>query len=80
VLVTTGPYRFVRHSIYSSMILMLIGTILFYGSWFVCIVSSAAATAVILRVKQEEAIMIKLFGDKYTHYMKGTKRLIPLVY
>ena len=79
-LVTKGPYRFVRHPIYSSMILMLIGTTLYYGSWFVCIVLVIAAIALILRIRQEEEIMIKLFGEKYTDYMKRTERLIPLIY
>ena len=79
-LVTTGPYRFVRHPIYTSMILMFIGTILYYGFLFISIILVIAAINFILRARKEEAIMIKLFGEKYTDYMKRTKRFIPLIY
>jgi protein-S-isoprenylcysteine O-methyltransferase Ste14 len=78
-LVTTGPYHFVRHPIYTSMILMSIGTILYYGSLFVSIFLIILAVNFILRIRKEEEIMIKLFGEKYTDYMKRTKRLIPLI-
>jgi len=79
-LVTSGPYRYVRHPIYTSMILMFIGTILSYGSLLVSVFFTVLSIDFILRTKKEEAIMIKLFGEKYTDYMKRTKRLIPLIY
>ena len=79
-LVTTGPYRFVRHPIYTSMILMFIGTILYYGSLFVSIFLIILTIDFVLRTKKEEEIMTGLFGEKYTDYMKRTKRLIPLIY
>jgi protein-S-isoprenylcysteine O-methyltransferase Ste14 len=79
-LVTTGPYRYVRHPIYTSMILMFIGTILYYGSLFVSIFLIILGISFILRTKKEEEIMTRLFGEKYTDYMKRTKRLIPLIY
>jgi protein-S-isoprenylcysteine O-methyltransferase Ste14 len=79
-LVTSGPYRYVRHPIYTSMILMFIGTILYYGSLFVSIFLIILTIDFVLRTKKEEKIMIRLFGEKYMDYMKRTKRLIPLVY
>jgi protein-S-isoprenylcysteine O-methyltransferase Ste14 len=79
-LVTTGPYKYVRHPIYTSMILMFIGTSLYYGSLFISIVFAVFAISFILRMRKEEEIMIRLFGEKYTDYMKRTKRLIPLIY
>jgi protein-S-isoprenylcysteine O-methyltransferase Ste14 len=79
-LITTGPYRFVRHPIYTSMILMFIGTILYYGSLFVSIFLIILTIDFVLRTKKEEEIMTRLFGEKYTDYMKRTKRLIPLIY
>jgi protein-S-isoprenylcysteine O-methyltransferase Ste14 len=79
-LVTNGPYRFVRHPIYTSMIVMFIGSFLYYGSPIIAIGSAIAVVVFILRTRKEEAIMIDLFGDKYTEYMKRTKRLIPFVY
>jgi protein-S-isoprenylcysteine O-methyltransferase Ste14 len=79
-LVTTGPYRYVRHPIYTSMILMFIGTILYYGALFISIFFVILGISFILRTRKEEEIMIKLFGEKYTEYMKRTKRLIPFIY
>ena len=79
-LVTTGPYRYVRHPIYTSMILMFIGTILYYGSPFVSIFFAILAITFLLRIGKEEEIMIQLFGERYKEYMKRTKRLIPLIY
>ena len=79
-LVTTGPYKYVRHPIYTSMILMFIGTILYYGSLFVSIFFIILAIDFILRTRKEEEIMLKLFGEKYAEYMKRTKRLLPLIY
>lgn len=79
-LVTTGPYRYVRHPIYTSMILMFIGTILYNGSLFVSIFFIILAINFILRTRKEEEIMTRLFGEKYTNYMKRTKRLIPFIY
>ena len=79
-LVTTGPYKYVRHPIYTSMILMFIGTILYYGSLFMSVAFAILAIDFILRTGKEEAIMIELFGEKYTEYMKRTKRLIPFIY
>lgn len=79
-LVTAGPYRFVRHPIYASMILMFIGTILFYGVLFISVFFLIAAVNFIFRTKQEEKIMKKLFGERYLDYMKRTKRLIPWIY
>jgi protein-S-isoprenylcysteine O-methyltransferase Ste14 len=79
-LVTTGPYKYVRHPIYTSMILMFIGTSLYYGSLFISIIFVIFAISFILRTRKEEEIMIKLFGEKYTEYMKRTKILIPFIY
>ena len=79
-LVTTGPYKYVRHPIYTSMILMFIGTILYYGALFISIFFVILGISFILRTRKEEEIMVKLFGGKYTEYMKRTKRLIPFIY
>lgn len=79
-LVTDGPYKFVRHPIYTSLILMFIGTILYYGSLFVFIIFIIMTSIFIWRIKREEKIMINLFGKKYLDYMKRTKKLIPLIY
>jgi hypothetical protein len=79
-LVTSGPYRFIRHPIYTGLIVMFIGTFLYYGSLFVLILFIILTVMFLLRVGKEEAIMKRLFGKKYTDYMKTSKRLIPFIY
>jgi protein-S-isoprenylcysteine O-methyltransferase Ste14 len=79
-LITRGPYRFVRHPIYSSILLMLIGTILYYGSILVFVIFFIAFIGFLWRTYKEEEIMTNLFKEKYQNYMKKTKRLIPFIY
>ncbi len=78
-LVMTGPYRFIRHPIYAGMILMFLGTFLYYGLWCILVIYTIVTAMFIWRIKKEEAIMIKLFGEKYQEYMKRTKAVVPWV-
>jgi len=79
-LVTRGPYRFVRHPIYFSLVLMLIGAFLYYGYLFILIVFVIVIIDFMIRMIQEEKMMTGLFGKKYLDYTKRTWRLIPFVY
>jgi protein-S-isoprenylcysteine O-methyltransferase Ste14 len=79
-LITNGPYKYIRHPIYSSVILMFIGTFLYYGNLFSLVLIITIPIWLLWRVKKEEEIMIKLFDKKYKDYMKNSKRLIPGVY
>lgn len=79
-LVTNGPYKYVRHPIYSSMLLMFIGTWLSFPTAWVSTMFVIYISIFLWRKDKEEAIMIKLFGKKYKDYMKHTKAIIPGVY
>jgi len=78
-LVTTGPYRFVRHPIYTGLITAMIGSLLAEGLiwmiWLVCM-----GFYFIYSAKQEEKSMMLQFPDRYAEYMKGTKMLIPFIF
>ena len=80
-LVRSGPYRFVRHPIYSGIILALLGTVLATGPF----VFSAIAVLVIavlfkFRSLREEKLMLTQFPEAYPQYMQDVKSLIPYVY
>lgn len=78
-LVRSGPYRVVRHPIYSGLLVALIGSALATGSGFLpAAIGSGAYFVLSLRV--EEADMAASFPDDYPEYSKHTKRLIPFVY
>ena len=77
-LVTRGVYRFVRHPMYSSFLVSGLGQALLLANW---IAGPAALVAVvvmvIVRVPNEEAMMIGQFGDEYRDYMRRTGGVVP---
>jgi len=77
-LVTTGPYRHVRHPMYSTFFVICIGLSITSANWIVA-VTWFGGFAVILRhrIPDEERMMIDEFGDEYREYMRHTGRLIP---
>ncbi len=79
-LITTGPYKLLRHPIYSGTLLMLAGTFLYYGNLIILIILMMFAAMVAWRMSKEEEAMTELFGEKYADYMKRTKRLVPWIY
>jgi len=78
-LVTTGPYRYVRHPIYSGIILAMVGTALAISiHWLVPAVVVGAFFVYSATV--EERIMARRFPDTYPAYRRATKMLIPFVF
>ncbi|MDE1944386.1 MAG: isoprenylcysteine carboxylmethyltransferase family protein [Patescibacteria group bacterium] len=78
-LVTTGPYRFVRHPIYTGVLLAALGAFCL-GNLFSVGVAIVIAILFLLRIPKEEAIMRGLFPEAYPAYQARTKRLIPFVW
>ncbi len=78
VLVESGPYRWVRHPIYTAYLFSYIGTGLVASSWVLTFVSGALfALGAALRIPEEEAVMVAQFGDAYRALMARTGRLLP---
>jgi len=78
-LVTTGPYAYVRHPIYTGLILMAFGTALTGSIWGIG-VFIVADLIFVSRIGREEKIMLELFPDAYPMYQARTKKLIPWVW
>ena len=76
-LIRSGPYAFVRHPIYTGMLLGAIGATLVAGEWrgIVAVVLLLAAHS--RKAMREEALLTKEFGDEYTSYRKHTGFLFP---
>ena len=79
--ITTGPYRILRHPSYTGILLILFGIGLTFGNWL----SVVALTVVPLlgfinRIRVEEAALASALGDKYTSFASGRKRLVPFVW
>jgi protein-S-isoprenylcysteine O-methyltransferase Ste14 len=78
-LVTTGPYRKVRHPIYSGIILAMIGTTIAVSLyWLVALVVIGAYF--IYSATSEERYMAERFPDTYPEYKRSTKMLIPFIF
>ena len=76
-----GFYKYVRHPSYSASLLSFIGYGVSLNNWIsLVIVSAAALTAFLIRIKIEEKTLIDHFGSEYVEYKNKTKRLIPFVY
>ena len=77
-LVTTGPYRFVRHPIYLGLSMLAMGEALAFSSWpAVAVVFSAIVPTFLWRAWAEERLLADAFGERYAHYRKQTKIMIP---
>ena len=77
-LVTTGPYRWVRHPLYATGGALLLAVGLMAANWF--ILALASVVVVVIRwlvVPREEEALIAKFGDDYRHYIQGTGGMLP---
>ena len=78
VLVTNGPYRVIRHPIYTAFFLILGSTLFISANWLVGISwISMTLLEIFSRINFEENLMLEYFGDRYREYMKRTGRLLP---
>ena len=79
-LIRTGPYRWVRHPIYTGMLLALAATALAIDTWQAAIAFVLFLTSFVIKLLIEERVMTATFGDQYSHYKSETARLIPYVW
>lgn len=80
VLITTGLYQYVRHPIYTGMLLMILGTALSFGTLGAAIGFLIILVGILLKLKQEEALMAEHFAEEYASYKQRTKTLIPFLW
>ncbi len=76
-LVTSGPYRWVRHPMYSSGAVLFGAYSLLTANWFVAAMCAIALVLLVVRVPAEEANLIDRFGGAYRDYMRRTGRFLP---
>jgi len=76
-LVTSGPYRYVRHPLYSIGTAYFLSFALMADNWFFAGMGLLALLLLALRLPNEEAHLIAKFGDEYREYMKSTGAFLP---
>ena len=77
-LVTTGPYRWLRHPLYSFGLLMLGALSLVAANWLMAVLTLAAGVYFsLVIIPREEAELVKRFGNRYEDYRRHSGRLLP---
>lgn len=78
VLVTHGPYRWVRHPLYSVATIGFISLSILAANWFMMAMAILIIIGIsLLVIPREEAELIRKFGTDYRDYMQRTGRLAP---
>lgn len=78
-LVTSGPYRWVRHPFYSSLALSVVANALAAANWFVFAGGALLFALIAVRTRKEEEHLLTRFGDAYRRYMERTGRFLPRI-
>jgi protein-S-isoprenylcysteine O-methyltransferase Ste14 len=79
-LVTSGIYQYIRHPLYSSLLLLTWGIFFKHLSAAGLVLAIAATVFLVFTAKADEAECIQFFGAEYQNYMKTSKRFIPFLF
>jgi protein-S-isoprenylcysteine O-methyltransferase Ste14 len=79
-LVTSGPYRWIRHPLYTFGTSLFISFGMMADNWFIALLGVLAFIAMATRTPKEEANLIEKFGDEYRVYMQRTGRFLPKLF
>ena len=78
-LIVEGPYALVRHPIYTGLLLAFIGSALAVGEWRGVLAVAIVAASFWRKLRLEESVMRRQFGEAYARYAARVPALIPLV-
>jgi protein-S-isoprenylcysteine O-methyltransferase Ste14 len=76
-LVTSGPYRRIRHPMYTVHLAYFLSWVLVSANFLFLMYYVLAILLITLRIPKEERMMLEKFGEEYRAYMKRTGRLLP---
>ncbi|WP_304456957.1 isoprenylcysteine carboxylmethyltransferase family protein [Exiguobacterium sp. KRL4] len=80
-LVSSGPYRVLRHPLYTGLLFITLGFPLYFGNLILTVFAGIIMFFALLhRIRIEEQLLTKGFGSVYTEWASARKRLIPFIY
>jgi protein-S-isoprenylcysteine O-methyltransferase Ste14 len=77
VMATSGPFHYIRHPIYASIYLLVIGLGFLFFAWLWFLVIVVFIPLWWCESKEEEKEMLEKYGEKYVDYQERTKMFIP---
>ena len=78
-LVSSGPYRWVRHPFYVAVALTIVANGLAAANWFLLVAGGVVVALLVVRTRTEEEKLLMRFGDSYRTYMDQTGRFLPKI-
>ena len=75
---TNGPYRLTRHPIYTGILGMLFGTVLYSGFGMMLVVFALFCVYLGFKIPAEERLLTETFGERYRQYQRRVPALIPI--
>jgi protein-S-isoprenylcysteine O-methyltransferase Ste14 len=78
-LVTAGPYRWLRHPIYTAACLFSFACVVGHPSWFAAGMASLATSGGVVRMLAEERLLRRRYPE-YADYARKTRRMVPYVF
>ena len=76
-IIRSGPYRRLRHPIYTAVLGMYAGTMLVSGQLHAALALVVVTAAYWRKLRLEEAVLTKTFGDEYAAYRRDSWALVP---
>lgn len=76
-LIVTGPYKYIRHPLYTFGGLFVVALSVGVAMWWTLLLFGVGFVLLLTRTPREEANLIALFGDQYREYMARTGRYLP---
>ena len=78
-LLMTGPYKFIRHPIYTTVLVLVWSSVLGHPSLTTLIVSVIMTVVTVIRIVTEEELLRERYQG-YTNYSRTTKRIVPFIF
>jgi protein-S-isoprenylcysteine O-methyltransferase Ste14 len=78
-LVTTGPYRFTRHPIYTPVCLFTVPGVIAHWTWFSALLGAIVVASALIRMSFEEKLLVARYPE-YAQYAATTPRMIPFLF
>ena len=74
---TWGPYKYVRHPMYTAIFVWISSLAIVAANWFFVLAAAGTIAVLLVRTPKEENMMLSMFSARYQEYMKHTGRYLP---